>query len=555
MAHELVIKGGTVVDGTGAPGYRADVGVDGGRVTEIGADLDGDKVLDAAGCIVAPGFIDIHTHFDAQVFWDPALTPSCYHGVTTVVAGNCGFTIAPTRPEGRELIARTLENVEDMDYSVLAAGIPWDFETFPEYLGSIERRGVGLNWAAYVGHTAMRLYVMGKDAYERLATPEELAQMQQVLRDSMAGGAAGFATSFGMPHHGVDGKPVPSRLADAAELDAMLEVMAEVGRGVVDLVPGPQCSPADMAEMQMRTGVPFTWGALLTHPSGYHAQTAALMEQAWEDGAEVWAQVTPRPLTFQFTIDQPYPWNPNPVFAELQTATLEERAAAYADPAWRTKAMDWWNTQSSGFGVRWDTFSIGDSEVHPELMGASVAELAAERGTTPFETLLDLAAEEPGLHLRVKVVIANDDTEWVGKLLQHEHTTLGLSDAGAHAGQLCDATQATDLLGNWVRERGVLTVEQAVRKLSGLQADIFGFEDRGYLREGAWADVAVFDLDTVAPGPVRRVADFPGGSERLTADQAEGMRHVIVNGTPVVVDGVHTGVTDAGQLVKPGVRA
>jgi len=384
MDSELVIQGGTVVDGTGAPGVRADVGIAGGRITEIGKRLRGDRVLDAGGCVVAPGFIDIHTHYDAQVFWDPALTPSCYHGVTTVVAGNCGFTIAPTRREGRELIARTLANVEDMDFDVLAAGIPWDFETFPDYLASIARRGVGLNWAAYAGHTAMRLYAMGEEAYDRAATAEEIGRMQQILRESLAAGAAGFATSFAMPHHGVDGKPVPSRLADRAEFEAMLDVMAVWGRGVVAVVPGPECMPADMADLQRRAGVPVTWGALLSSPTGAHLQTAALNATDWARGAEVWPQVTPRPLTFQFVLDSPYPWNVNPVVADLQSVPVEERARAYADPSWRVNALAWWDTQRHSFGVRWDTYTIGESETHPELVGRSVAELAAERTRTPL---------------------------------------------------------------------------------------------------------------------------------------------------------------------------
>ena len=221
----LVIKGGTVHDGSGAAGTRADVGIADGRITEIGPNLDGDRVLDAGDCVVAPGFIDIHTHYDAQVFWDPALTPSCYHGVTTVVAGNCGFSIAPTRAEHHELIARTLENVEDMDVAALAAGIPWDFATFPEYLASVANHGVGINFAAYIGHTALRLFVMGDDAYERTATAEEIAAMQQVLREAMDAGAAGFATSFAFPHRGhrrqAGAQPVrrPGRARGAARDD------------------------------------------------------------------------------------------------------------------------------------------------------------------------------------------------------------------------------------------------------------------------------------------------------------------------------------------------
>ena len=270
MANDLVIRGGTVVDGTGVAGTRADVGIAAGRVTEIGPKVDGDRVLDAGDCVVAPGFIDIHTHYDAQVFWDPALTPSCYHGVTTVVAGNCGFSIAPTHPEHRELVARTLENVEDMDVAALDAGIPWDFASFPEYLASVERRGVGLNYAAYIGHTPMRLWAMGEAAYERTATADEVAVMQQVLREAMDAGAAGFATSFAMPHLGIDGKPVPSRFADRAEFEGMLDVMHEIGRGVVAIAPGEPCLPAAMFEYQARAGVPFTWGALLTTPAGTH---------------------------------------------------------------------------------------------------------------------------------------------------------------------------------------------------------------------------------------------------------------------------------------------
>ena len=212
MSADLVIKGGTVVDGTGAPGTRADVAISDGKVAAIGPDLDGERVLDAGGHIVAPGFIDIHTHYDAQVFWDPALTPSCFHGVTTVVAGNCGFSIAPTRPEHHDVIARTLENVEDMNVETLGAGIPWDFSTFSEYLASVERRGTAMNFSAYIGHTALRLFVMGDAAYERVATDDEIAQMQAVLRESMEAGAAGFATSFAPTHRGVDGLPIPATL-------------------------------------------------------------------------------------------------------------------------------------------------------------------------------------------------------------------------------------------------------------------------------------------------------------------------------------------------------
>ena len=555
MSADLVIKGGTLVDGTGEPPRRAEVAITDGRITGIGANLDGRKVIDASGQIVAPGFIDIHTHYDAQVFWDPALSPSCYHGVTTVVAGNCGFSIAPTRPEHHELIARTLENVEDMDVAALAAGIPWDFATFPEYLASVERRGTGLNFAAYIGHTALRLFVLGDDAYERASTPEEVIQIQAALREAMLAGAAGFATSFAITHRGVDGKPVPSRFSDRTEFEAILDVMREVGRGVVSIAPGQQCGIADMYELQPKTGVPFTYGALLTSPTGQHRQQVELNHAGWSKGAQVWPQITPRPLVFALTLAAPFTFNVNSNFAELMGKSIAERREAYANASWRVKAMAEWEA-NPGFTVpRWETFEIAQSPTHPELEGRNVSELAQQRGVTPFDVLLDLALEEPDLSLRARCILANDDVAEVAALLSEPHCAVGLSDAGAHVSQLCDAPQATDLLGNWVRGRKAITLEMAIRKLSGAQADLLGLPDRGYLRTGMCADVVVFDADTVAPGAVRRVRDFPADSERLTADNPTGVQHVLVNGTPIRADGkqVNTDLRP-GHLVRPAAR-
>jgi N-acyl-D-amino-acid deacylase len=549
MDAELVIRGGVVIDGTGAPGRRADVAVSQGRVAAIGEGLRGERTLDATGHVVAPGFIDIHTHYDAQVFWDPALTPSCFHGVTTVVAGNCGFSIAPTRVEHRELIVRTLENVEDMNAASLTAGVSWDFTSFPEYLASVGRRGTALNFAAYIGHTALRLFVMGQDAYERAAQPHEVEQMQAVLREAMLAGAAGFATSFATTHRGAEGKPVPSRLADQAELHALLEVMRELGRGVVAFAPGPH-GPGflpGLYALQQRVGVPFTYGALLTSPAGTHKMLLELNDAGWAAGARVWPQVTPRPLVFSMTMDAPFVLNVNTQLGTLMAGSIEQRRRAYADPAWRKQALEAWAEQPPFLMPRWDTYEIAESPSHPSRVGRRLTEIAAESGGEPFLTLLDLALDEPELALRVRCIVANDDPDGVAQLLAQEHCTLGLSDAGAHVSQLCDAPQATDLLGNWVRERGVLTLEQAVRKLSGVQADLMGFADRGYLRPGACADVVVFDPETVAPGPLRRVRDFPADAERITADQPIGVRHVLVNGVAVRVDGVQ-----AGRDVRPG---
>ncbi|MEO5842573.1 MAG: amidohydrolase family protein [Acidimicrobiales bacterium] len=556
MSADIVIRGGLVVDGTGAPPRRADVAITGDRISAIGDKLDGRTEVDASGCHVSPGFIDIHTHYDAQVFWDPALTPSCFHGVTTVVAGNCGFSIAPTRPEHRELIAQTLQKVEDMDVAALAAGIPWEFETFPQYLASVEKRGTVLNYAAYIGHTALRLYVLGDEAADRIATDDEINVMSRMVSEAMQAGAAGFATSFAMTHRGADGKPVPSRLADPNEYEALMRAVAQSGCGVVEVTPGSNLSIDNMYEVQKRVGVPLTYTALLTQPTGSHKRLVEINRAGWADGAQVWPQVTCRPLSFSMTLSEPFTLNPNPEFAAIMGTSLQERREAYADPAWRDKASDAW-ANMTGMLPRWDTYEIMETTAHPELIGKRLNEVAEQRRTTPFDAVLDLALDEPELGLRVRCVVANDDVDGIRMLLGEDNCTLGLSDAGAHVGQLCDAPMATDLLGNWVRDRQALSVEKAIRKLSGVQADLFGFKDRGYLREGAFADVFVFDLDTVGPGPVRRVRDFPANTERLTADAPTGVQHVFVNGTAIRRDGVSKSATTdprPGRLAKPSPR-
>jgi len=554
MASRVVIKGGTVVDGSGAPGRDADVAIEGDRIVEVGKNLSGDRTVDAGGAVVAPGFIDIHTHYDAQVFWDPALTPSCFHGVTTVVAGNCGFSIAPVRPDDRELLARTMEKVEDMDPASLIEGVPWDFETFPEYLQSVARHGTALNYAAYIGHTALRMYAMGEEATGREARPDEIARMAASVREAMAAGAAGFATSFAVTHRGADGRPIPSRWASKDEIRALCQAVADSGRGVVGINGGENLGFSEAYELQMQVGVPFTYTAVLTLPTGAHLKAAEINRAGWARGARVWPQVSCRPLSFSMTMAEPFTLNINPVFAELMPKSVAERRAAYADPAWRSRARAEW-TGSKTLPPRWESFEIMESGANPDLVGKRITALASAVGADPFDMLCELTlAEAEPKDLRVKAILANDDVDGITMLLQEEHTTLGLSDAGAHVGQLCDAPLSTDLLGNWVRDRQTMTMEAAIRKLSGQQADIFNFTDRGYLRAGYHADIVVFDPDTVAPGPVRRVRDFPAGAERLTADRPTGMRHVFVNGTAIHADGEHLASaiqTRPGRLVSP----
>jgi len=544
VTADLVIKGGTVVDGSGGPGRLADVAITGDRVTAIGSGLTGNDVLDATGHVVAPGFIDNHTHFDAQVFWDPALTPSCFHGVTTVVAGNCGFSIAPCRPEHREFIARTLEQVEDMDFTALSAGIPWEFESFPEYLAAVRRRGVVLNYGVYVGHTAIRLFVMGDD-FERAANDAEVGRMREVLTEAMEAGALGFASSRLPTHNGAYGKPIPSRYAEESEMETLAEVLGELDRGVLMIAPG-NYPLESLYALSNRVGRPLTWTALATDPSGRYRKRAEFHSAQHRNGADVWPQVTPRPIVFQVVLNAPFPLNVGPRFAALVGRPSTDRMAAYSDPEWRRAAAEELDTATDRPRPRWDTFTVAESLRHPDLVGRNLSQLASDRGVHPIDIMCELAVDDE-LETRINCTLANDDPDGIAFLLNLPGTILGLSDAGAHVRQICDAAQATELLGTWVRERGVLSVEQAVRKLSGEQADLLRLTDRGYLREGAFADVVVFDPTTVAPGPTKRLYDFPGGSERLTADQPSGIAHVLVNGVPIRRDGTQLEQADAGR--------
>jgi N-acyl-D-amino-acid deacylase len=547
MSADVVIRGGTVYDGSGEPGRVADVAITGNVIQQIGQNLEGRLELDASRCAVAPGFIDIHTHFDAQVFWDRELTPSSYHGVTTVVAGNCGFSIAPCRPEHHDVIVHTLENVEGMDANSLAAGIVWEFETFPEYLDLVANRGTALNFTAYIGHTALRLFVMGDAAYERAATPEEIERMCQLVGEALGAGAAGFSTSFSFAHRGAEGKPVPSRFAEMDEVEALFMAAGKAGKGVVLATPGWQCEYPDVFTWQERVGRPFTC-PLFALSSGKHREVVKWHEEALARGANVWPQVTPRPLTMQFTLADAYNLNVGQVFAELMKVGRDVRKAAYRDPEWRARAFDDLETNATGMKPRWETYEVSESEQFPDLLGRRVTDIAHERGCSPFDVMCELALAED-LKTRFRAYIANDDPEEVARLLTEEHVVLGLTDAGAHVDQLCDAPLPTDLLGTWVRERSLMPLERAVRKLTGEAADMFGFERRGYLREGYFADVTVFDPATVSPGPQRRLRDLPADGERLTAEEPSGMRHVLVNGSPIRRDEVQLSLEEL-----PGTR-
>jgi len=536
--YDLLVRGGTIVDGTGSPAFRGDVAVAGGRIAAIGA-VRGSarRVIDADGRVVSPGFVDVHTHYDAQVFWDRMLTISPWHGVTSVVMGNCGFGIAPTRREHRGLILRTLEKVEGMSLESLEAdlGDDWPFETFPEFLAAIERRGTGINVGALVGHTPVRLYVMGEASTEREATDDEVARMRAIVREAVGAGAIGFATSKSPTHIGYEGRPVPSRAAGLAEIEAIAGELAGLDRGVVQATFGPGFFLDEFASIARRSGRPVSWTALLAGmmkgPGGHRSvlERSAALQRA---GAMVYPQVTGRPLNFEFQWKEPFIFESLSLFKPVSAADHAGKMRIYADPEFRRALRERVGTGGrSAFAQRWVRTWISQSPSAPELEERTVAEVAAERGIDPVDCALDLALAS-NLEARFRMALVNVDEDEVEECLKHPTTMLGLSDAGAHASQLCDACQGTSLLQRWVREKQALSLEQAVRMLTSRTAEVFGIHDRGRIAAGLAADLVVFDPKTVGAASLRRVRDFPAGADRLVAD-AIGIDAVIVNGTPI----------------------
>jgi N-acyl-D-amino-acid deacylase len=551
VAADLVIKGGVVVDGTGAPPRSADVAVAGGRVVAVGEGLQGSEEVDATGRIVAPGFIDIHTHYDAQVFWDPGLTSSCWHGVTSVVAGNCGFSIAPTREAQRDVIVRTLQAVEDMSERMLNAGIDWSFETFGEYLALVEARGTILNYGCYVGHSAVRLFVMGDEGYEREASPAEIEQMRVVVADSMRAGALGFASSYSANHRGDRGLPVPPRNGTKEEFVQLASVLGELGAGAVAYAPGSPVSWRDSYDIQPRIGRPLMWTPMLTtYPEPDHRAMMQYHADGVAAGADVHPQITCLPLTIQLRMDNPYYFRTVPVFLELLGHAPAEFARFYRDASWRAEAAR--QAPDVKPPVIWDKFIVGETKTHPELIGRDVRSIARERNCTEIDVLCDLSLADD-LETRFIVTLSNYEDGPVIELMRQPGAVFGQSDAGAHVAQLCDANMPTELLAHWVRDRGAFTLEQAVHKLTAELADLYGLQDRGRLTAGSAADIVVFDIDTLEPGPLTRVRDLPGDEERLIADAPTGIEHVFVNGVPITRDGesrVRTMQERPGQLLR-----
>jgi N-acyl-D-aspartate/D-glutamate deacylase len=537
MADDLVLRGGTVVDGSGGPARALDVRIAGGMVTELGPRLSGDRVLDASGAVVAPGFIDIHTHYDAQVFWDPWLTPSSLQGVTSVIAGHCGLSLAPCRREQRETMVGTLHFVEDMEPEALLEGVEWSWEDFPAYRRSVAERGVGINFGGYVGHTAVRLWTLGAAAYEREATPEEIRAMSSVVADAVAAGAIGFSTDRSTFHRAQEGRMIPSFYGSQAEVEALMRAAAGQG-GVCAVILDED--PSWIYRLQPSLGRPVTWCQIISYPDGSPRQPwaeaqLAIHADGLAGGADVHPQTTCRPITFQVSMAQPMPLYPVPAFGELSGLDVAGRGRQYRDPAWRARASEQLAAKQ-GVDPRWDKFFVEESPSQPELIGSSIDQLARKRGVDPLVAALDVALADD-LATRFRVVFANDDMGLLERVLRTDGCVLGLSDAGAHNAGMCDAGLPVDFLARWVRDRSLMPLEQGVRKVTGELADFLGLGDRGYIDVGRPADIVVFDLDRLDPGPLRRVQDFPAGANRLTADRPQGLRHVLVNGVPIRADG------------------
>ena len=551
MKSDLLIRNALIVDGTGAPPFLGSVRVLGERIAEVGECAGPAKIeIDADGLVLAPGIIDSHTHFDAQITWDPMATPSPGHGVTTVLIGNCGFTIAPCRPENRDKTMRNLVRVEGMSLKAMEAGIDWEFESFSDYLQLLEAKGVGPNVGTFVGHSSIRTYVLGDEASLRSATEDEVEIMRCLVDEAMAAGAVGFSTSTSPSHNGADGNPMPSRLATEHELKALVGVLGTRGKGVFMLTKGSSTPVPFLETLAEEIKRPVVIAALLhnsTDPEGVFRDFECI-EAARSRNNLLWGQVSCCPLSNEFTLRAPYPfegitaWKP-----AMQAASDEDYRQLLGDQSFRDSVRAELTQPAAVrlFNGEWDKLKVLEVSwpSHRHLEGQSLASLAKSSGQDPLDLMLDLALEED-LETTFLSVLLNADEAAVSKLLTHEYSAIALSDAGAHLTFFCDAGFGLHLLGHWVRDRKIMSLEQAIYRLTGQPSQIYGIVERGYIKQGAFADLMLFDPDTVGRSPARRVSDLPAGERRLTTDPL-GVHGVWVNGTRIVDEGGLIG--DAGR--------
>ena len=566
--HDIVIRHGDVVDGTGSPPARADVAIDGDRITAVGVVSErGEREIDASDRLVTPGFVDIHTHLDAQLFWDPVASSSCWHGVTTVVLGNCGVTFAPVRPGQEGYLARMMDSLEDIPADTIMAGLDWGWETYGQYLRALGRRRLGVNVGGMIGHATLRYYVMGaRSLDEAPATEEDIAGMAAVVAEAMDGGALGFSTSRSFLHTVPDGTPLPGTFALPEELAAIAGVLAARGRGVIEVVPrigerdgaARENSIAELAWMEdvsRGSGRPLTFA--ITQSDRRPGLWSWVMEQAAAArgrGADLRPQTSARGTAILYGLVGRTPYDTLPAWAELMAKPWPQRVEALADDAARGRLVEEAGHPAdlSGPAAPKDPAKlyllppgVARYDVRPEN---SLAAEAARRGTTPGGAFIDYTIETGGLGLLYYPVL-NSDLDAVAEMLTIPDVVIGLGDAGAHVGMTMDAGQPSYVLGHWVRDEGRLGIGQAIRKLTQEGAELFGLVGRGVLAPGAFGDVNVIDLESLQLRTPELVADFPLGASRFV-QRARGYDYTLVNGK-VLID--HDELTDElpGRVLTP----
>jgi len=556
---DVVIRNGQVVDGTGAGPVRADVGIRGERVAAVGEVRgDADRVIDAAGRIVTPGFVDIHTHLDAQLSWDPIASSSCWHGVTSVVLGNCGVTFAPCKPADRRYLAEMMESVEDIPADSIMSGLSWEWETYGEYLDAVAALPKGVNAGGMVGHCAVRYHAMGgRSLDEAPAGPADIGAMRALVADAMAGGALGFSTSRTMLHRVPDGRSVPGTHAAVGELFGLVDALAECGTGVFESVPkvGERDGPALdesaaeiqwMVDLSLVTGRPVTFGLTQTDfRPGLHTRILDVVEEGRKRGADIRPQTTARGVGILFGIVHRTPFDRSPSWKELRQLDLADKLARLRDPAWRRRLIDEGAVPVIDL-TRVHVLPDGEPR-YDQGSDQSLAAHAQRRGVSPVEAFIDLTLERDG-RLLLNWPFLNQDFDAVETMLRNPAVVLGLADAGAHVGQIMDASQPTFFLSYWVRERGICSIGEGIRRLTSDTAELFGLEDRGVLRPGAFADINVIDVDGLRLHAPEYVHDFPGGAGRFV-QRADGYDCTLVNGQVFMEAGEHTGRL-AGQLLR-----
>jgi N-acyl-D-aspartate/D-glutamate deacylase len=556
MAYDLLIKNGMVVDGTGAPARRADVAVTSGKIAEIGRVTDGAAaVIDATDLVVAPGFIDPHTHYDAQICWDGAVTPSSWHGVTSVIMGNCGVGIAPCKPTAREVAMRDLVNVEAIPFDVLNMGITWDWETFPDFMEAAARRRPSLNLGFLAPLTPFRHYVMGEASLERAATPDETAQIKALLGEAIDAGAFGFSTTILNQHVGFQGRPLACRNASRDELKSYANALKERGKGAIEIALTRKIAVLDDEEYELldfllrESGRHVTFLALFDRDDIPEAVRETLRKAAPLIARGARPQTSPLPLTRDINMRNPFSFAAFPSWNRVFVdKSKPAQAAVYADVAFRNQFREELK-QPMAFG-NWARINVHEvrSPALKALEGRSIADIAREQDKDGVDAFLDLTLQDD-LDIEFTMASFNTRVDRMAEILNDKSVLVALGDGGAHVDMLCDAGYPTYLLGTWVRERQALTLEEGVRRLTSDPADVFGIRDRGRLAPGLAADLVIFDAARVgSTNRGERRFDLPGGAKRMVMP-SRGVEHTVVNGVVTWADGKLTGAA-AGQVLR-----